>query len=103
MDCFAALAMTDARREHSTRSPYLPRIAQRKRPHTPDVLARDQAADDRRLGALYRKSGGPEAEHAVGFLGGKTPLDQHVIDMGDQFAGGKAHLMHIEHVLVEHD
>src|SRR5882757_5808710 len=28
-----------------------PRIAQRKRPHTPDVLARDQAVDDRRLGA----------------------------------------------------
>src|SRR6266403_5568512 len=29
-----------------------PRIAERKRRHAPGVLARDQAADDRRLGAL---------------------------------------------------
>src|SRR5882724_8766917 len=65
-----------------------PRIAERKRRHAPGVLARDQAADDRRLGALYGKSGGPEAEHAVGFLRRQTPFDQHVIDMGDQLAGG---------------
>ena len=47
-------------------------------------------------------SGGPEVQHAVVFLGGQTPLDQHVIDMGDQLAGGKAHLVHVQHVLVEH-
>src|SRR5258708_36505870 len=44
----------------------------------------------------------PEAEHAVGFLSGQTPLDQHVIDMGDQFAGGESRLVHVECVLVEH-
>src|SRR5712664_31548 len=57
----------------------------------------------KRLSALYSKSGGPEAEHAVGIRGRQTPFDQHVIDMGDQLAGGKAHLMHIQHMLVEHD
>jgi len=48
------------------------------------------------------KSGGPEAQHAVGFLGGQAAFDKHVIDMRDQLAGGKAHLVHVEHVLVEH-
>ena len=68
MDCFARNDDLKTGALHS--QPLPPRIAQRKRPHTPDVLAGDQAADDRLFGALDRKSGGPEAEHAVGFLGG---------------------------------
>ena len=32
----------------------------------------------------------------------QTPLDQHVIDVGDQFPCGEPHLMHVQHVLVEH-
>src|SRR5258708_13471632 len=43
----------------------------------------------------------PEAEHAIGFLGRQTSLDQHVIDMGDQFAGGESHLVPVECVLGE--
>src|SRR5437868_4022746 len=43
-----------------------------------------------------------EAQHALLLLGREASLDQHVIDMRDQFAGGKAHLMGVERVLVEH-
>src|ERR1700749_2061492 len=49
-----------------------------------------------------RRSGGPELEHAVGQLGRQATLDQHVVDMGDQFAGGEAHLVHVQYMLVEH-
>src|SRR5260370_33144732 len=41
-----------------------------------------------------KKSGGAEAEHAVGFRCRQAAFDQHVIDMGDQLAGGEAHLVH---------
>jgi hypothetical protein len=44
----------------------------------------------------------PETQYAVGFLGREAPFHQHVIEMGDQFAGGKTHLVHVEHMLVEY-
>ena len=47
--------------------------------------------------------GRAETQHAVGRLRRQPPLDQHVIDMRDQLAGGKAHLVLVQHVLVEHD
>ena len=43
-------------------------------------------------------------EHAVGAdVGFQAAVGQHVIDVGDQFAGGKAGLVSVEHMLVEHD
>ena len=48
-------------------------------------------------------SGGPELKHALGQFGPEAARDQHVIDMGDQFAGGKAHLVRVQNVLVEYD
>src|SRR5947209_20004199 len=47
------------------------------------------------------RSTGREPQHAIALVGGEASLDQHVIDMGDQFAGGEPHLMHVERVLVE--
>lgn len=43
----------------------------------------------------------PEAENAVRFVNREPAFDQHVIDMRDQFAGGKPHLVGIEHMSVE--
>ena len=47
--------------------------------------------------ALGRASGGPETQHAIHHFGGQAALDQHVIDVRDQLAGGKAHLVGIAH------
>src|SRR5579864_7703635 len=56
-----------------------------------------------RVTGTISESRGPEAENAVNFVNGEAAFDQHVIDVRDQFAGGKPHLMGIEHMSVEHD
>ena len=46
--------------------------------------------------------GGSEAQNALFFGRRQASFDQHVIDMSNQFAGGKAHLVRVQDVFVEH-
>jgi len=47
---------------------------------------------------VWRASGASEKEHAVDDFRGQASFDQHVIDVGDQFAGGKTHLVGVQYV-----
>src|ERR1700709_725999 len=57
----------------------------------------------RKLALAAALSCRPKAQHAVGFVSRQSPLDQHVVDMRDELAGSKAHLVHVERILMEHD
>ena len=56
-----------------------------------------------RLERCDRGSGGPETQHAVGDFRRQAALVEHVIDVRDQLAGSKAHLVHVEWIFVKHD